>query len=167
MTYSVDNIIIILLQGFFDTRVSRKYFTEFWVTSDLQDSYRYSYGFLDGTIYDWFNFPQFFLNPVWTVLSSPIIIRITINLMFRSFLVLWQDPRTYLSFHFLLFLLCGLLKPQNSQDGHCILFFLIIIWFGLLAAIRWSVWISKYQIILCVKFSGMDYSLCIYHVVLW
>ena len=38
---------------------------------------------------------------------------------------------------------------------------------GLLAGIRWSVYISKAQRILCVSFSRTDSDFCIYHLVVW
>ena len=36
-----------------------------------------------------------------------------------------------------------------------------------LAMISWSVWFSKYEIILCASFSTIDSGLCIYHLELW
>ena len=46
-------------------------------------------------------------------------------------------------------------------------FFLTIIRSGCLSEIRWSVWISKSQRILCVLFSRMDSGLCIHHLFGW
>ena len=44
-----------------------------------------------------------------------------------------------------------------------ILFFFTVIWSGRLAEIRWYIYISKSQRILCVPFSKTDSGLCIYH----
>ena len=46
-------------------------------------------------------------------------------------------------------------------------FLLIIIRFGRLAKIWWSVCISKSQWTLCVSFSWTDSGLCIYHLFIW
>ena len=47
------------------------------------------------------------------------------------------------------------------------LFLLILIRFGLLAKIRWSVCMSKSHRSLCVSFSRTDAWLCIYHLFVW
>ena len=65
------------------------------------------------------------------------------------------------SFRFLWFLLCG---PAGRQSHF---FLLAITRSGLLAGIKWSVCISKFQRTLCVSFSRTDSGLCIYHLVLW
>ena len=55
-----------------------------------------------------------FANPLGIVPSAPITFGITVTFMFHNFLVLKQDLRTYLSFSFLLILLCGLSCLQSS-----------------------------------------------------
>ena len=47
------------------------------------------------------------------------------------------------------------------------LFLLIIMRSGLLAGIRWSVWMLKSHRSLCVSFSWTDAGLCIYHLLVW
>ena len=50
----------------------------------------------------------------------------------------------------------------------CFVFFLLtVIRSSLRAGIKWSVYISKSQRILCVSFSGTDSGLYIYHLILW
>ena len=56
-------------------------------------------------------------------------------------------------------------KVDNFADF--LLFLLIIIGSGLLAEIRWSVYISKSHRSLCVSFSRTGTGLCIYHLLAW
>ena len=71
-----------------------------------------------------------------------------------AFSVLWQCPGIYILFRFLLFSLWGPPEWHNQQDSKLSFFlFVISTKSGLLAGIRWSVCISKYQRILCVSFS--------------
>ena len=80
-----------------------------------------------------------------------------------------KGPRICLSFRFLWFLLCGLLEEQNPLCGNITIFLIlfssffkfIIPRFGLLAGIRLSVCISKFQRILCVSFIKMV-LICVY-----
>ena len=58
-------------------------------------------------------------KPYKVVQSVPITIGINVTLMFHSlfFYVLWQGQIIYLSFRFLLFLICGRSKGQNPLNG--------------------------------------------------
>ena len=94
------------------------------------------------------------------------------HICYTAFLILWQDYSIHLSFFYLPFSLCTLLKWQSPLDSKfcfcfCFFFLLIIIWSGLLAGNWWSVCISKSHWILCVSFSRTDFCLCIYHLVTW
>ena len=55
-------------------------------------------------------------------------------------------------------------KVPNSAHLLCLL---TITRSGRLGEIRWSVWISKSEKILCVSFSWTDSGLCIYHLFVW
>ena len=107
-------------------------------------------------------------KPLGTVPSMPIIISITVPLIFHSlfFLVFRQDPSSCLSFHFLWFALYGLLGQQNPPYSK-FSFFLIITRSGFLTGIRWFVCISKCQRILWVLFSRTYSGLCIYYLLVW
>ena len=72
------------------------------------------------------------------------------------FSILYQGQGTYLSFHILSVLFCGLPGQQSRQFRRFSFFFflLIIIRSGLWAEIRWSVCISKSHRSLCALFSG-------------
>ena len=56
-------------------------------------------------------------------------------------------------------------KVDNFANSRFLL--LIIIRSGLLAEIRWSVYMSKSRRSLCVSFSRTDAGLCIYHGLVW
>ena len=56
------------------------------------------------------------------------------------------------------------IKVDNFANS---LFFIIIIWSGLLADIRWSVRMSTSYRSLCVSFSNTRTGLCIYHLLVW
>ena len=89
--------------------------------------------------------------------------------MFHSFFsILLQGRGTY-PFYILSVLFCGQLGQQSQQFCKFSFFFLlsIIIRFGLLAEIRWSVCISKSHRSLCVSFSRTGVGLCIYHLFVW
>ena len=72
---------------------------------------------------------------------------------------------TYLSFNFLLPLRCDQPERQSPQSGRFSLF--TITRYGRLVEIRWSVCISKSQIIFCVPFSWTDSGLCLYYLLVW
>ena len=63
-----------------------------------------------------------FTNLLGIVLSALVTVGITITFMFHSLLVLQQGPATYLSFHFLLILHCGLLRTTKSTIRQVLLF---------------------------------------------
>ena len=110
-----------------------------------------------------------FDNPFVIVPKAPITIGTIVTFMFHSFFNSLARPR-YLSFfsHSFSFILwsAGTAKSTILQ----ILFFfflLIIIRSGLLAEIRWSVYMSKSQRRLCVSFSRTGAGLCVYHLLVW
>ena len=107
--------------------------------------------------------PRPFNNPLVTVPKAPITIGIIVTFMFQ------QGRGTYLSFHILLILFCGLPGQQSRQFCRFSFFFclLIIIRSGLGAEIRWSVSISKSHRSLCVSFSREGSGLCIYYLLAW
>ena len=74
--------------------------------------------------------------------------------------------QVFVSSHFLLFSLCGLLEKQVSW-WHFLFSLLINTRYCLLVSFMWSVYISETQRILCISFSRTDYALCIYHLVEW
>ena len=93
------------------------------VSSPLQDSSHYSgcsslCSSLVGldSLSD-FQLFQLLSQALWTVPSALITIGITLTLMFRVFLVLWQGLSICLSFRFLWFSLCGLLGRQSPLYG--------------------------------------------------
>ena len=82
-----------------------------------------------------FNSSSLLSKPLCTVQSVPITVGITIFHMFHSFLVLWQCPKTCLSFYFLWFWLCGPPRSQNPLYGKFSSFLLIMTRFWFLAGI--------------------------------
>ena len=99
-----------------------------------------------------------------TVASALIIIGITVTFMFHCFLVLWQGLSTCFSFRFFGF------HSGSRWDGKVnylagSLFLLIIT--GLLARVRYSVYILKSQRIFWVSSARTESGLCIYHLAVW
>ena len=88
--------------------------------------------------------PSPFNNPLVTVPKAPFTIGIIVT-MFHMFSLPLQGRGTHPSFHFLSVLFCDQPGQQNPQFSKFSLFLLIIIRFGLLAKIRWSVGMSKSQ----------------------
>ena len=108
-----------------------------------------------------------FNNPLVTVPNTPITIGAIVTFMFHSFFNSLARSR-YLSFFSLSlrFILwsAGTAKSTILQ----ILFLLLIIMrSGLLAGIRWSVWMLKSHRSLCESFSRTGAGLCIYHLFVW
>ena len=99
--------------------------------------------------------------------SAPSPIGITITFMFHSFLVFSQNLGIYLSFRFLLFLLCWDGKFTIKQFLFINLFIFVITKFARLAEIRWSVWISKSQKNLYVLFTRTNYWFYTFHFFVW
>ena len=95
-----------------------------------------------------------------TVPRALITTGITVSFMFHIFSDSLQGLGTYLSFHFLSVSFCASRdrKVHNSANS---IFLLIITRSGRLAEMRWSVCISKPQMILCISFSRTD-SGCAY-----
>ena len=58
-----------------------------------------------------------------TILSAPVRIGITVTVIFHNFLVLWQSPRTCLSFRFLWFSLCSPLRRKSQLFSKFSFFF--------------------------------------------
>ena len=102
-----------------------------------------------------------FNNSLVTVPKAPITISIIVPFVFHSFFI-------YPSFHILSVLFCGLPEQQSPQFCNFIFFsLLIIIRFGLLAEIRWSVCTSKSHRNLWGSFCRIDAGLCIYNLFVW
>ena len=110
-----------------------------------------------------------FNNPLVTVPKAPFIIGIIVTFMFHNFFDYFVRSR-YLSFFSLSFSFilrsAGTVKSTILQVPFFLLL-LIIIRFGLLAEIRWSVCMSKSHRSLCVSFSRTDTRLYIYHLFVW
>ena len=106
-------------------------------------------------------------NPLVTVPNAPITIGIIVTCMFHSFFSSLARSR-YLSFfsHSFSFILRQL-ELQSRLFCKFSLFLLIIIKSGLLAEIRWSVYILKSHRSLCESFSRTGAGFCIYHLLVW
>ena len=116
-----------------------------------------------------------FNNPLVTVPNAPITIAIIVTFTFQNCFFFSQFPSKVevliLLFTFFQFY-CGPPGQQNPQFCKFSFFFffcwlLITIRSGLLADIRWSVYMSKSHWSLCVSFSWTDAGLCIYHLLVW
>ena len=107
-------------------------------------------------------------NPLVTVPSVPITIGITVTFMFHSFFSSLVRSM-YLSFFSPFFSFTQRSAGTAESINQQVLFFflLTITRSGRLVKIRWSVYISKSQRILCISFSWMDSGLCIYHLSVW
>ena len=125
------------------------------VSLSLQDSSQYSGWSQQNCCLDVLISSIFLPSFLETVSRAPVIIIITVTLMFHNFFI-FLARFSYLSL-FWLYLLFLFVSPewQNPRD------------FGLLAGIRWSVCISKSQRILCFSFSRTDIGLCMYHLEVW
>ena len=86
---------------------------------------------------------------------------------FIGFSIPLQGRSTYPSFHFLSVLFRGQQGQQGSQFCKFSFLLLIIIRSGLLAEIRWSIFMSKSHRSLCVSFSRTYAKLCIYRLFIW
>ena len=120
----------------------------------------------------WFFLSFFYFNsfsplskPLGTVPSAPTNIDITFSLVFHSF---FSSLARSKYFHSLLFSLCVLPEQQNLLDDmfsfsyflfFFFLFFLIITKSDVLAGVKWPIYISQYQGILCFPFSRIDSGL--------
>ena len=109
-----------------------------------------------------------------TIPIAPITIGITVTFMFHSFfgffLFCSLARSRYLSL-FAFFQFYPFVRQKGKVHYSAVyfiyLFLLTIPRSGRLAEIRWSVYFSKSQRILCVSFSRTDSGLCIYHLFVW
>ena len=109
-----------------------------------------------------------FSNPLVTVPNALITIGIIVTCMFHSFFSSLARSR-YLSFfsHSFSFILWSAGTAKSTILQVLFILLIIIIRFGLLAEIRWSVCMSKSHRSLCVLFSKTVAGLCIYHLFVW
>ena len=107
-----------------------------------------------------------FNTPIVIVPYAPITISTIVTFMFHSFFNSLARSRYLLSFHFPSDLFCGPPGQQSQQFCRFSFFFffsLIIMRSGLLAGIKWSVFMLKSHRSLCESFSRTGAGLCIYH----
>ena len=149
--------------------------TEVWVTARVLKSPLLFSVFRLVLIIQWFRVSLLdllflSLQCPWAIFNSATItVGITVIFLFHSFfLVLKQDLSIYLSFRFLLILLCGLSRRKiqfrsffvdgfvdyHKRSGH-------------LAEIGWSVCILKSQIGLYISFSSAESRLYMYYFFVW
>ena len=107
-----------------------------------------------------------FNNPLVTVPNAPITIGIIVTCMFHSFFNSLTRSKYLFFSHSFSFILWSA-RTAKSTISQGLFFLLIIIRFGLLAEIRWSVCMSKSHGSLCVLFSRTAAGLCIYHLFVW
>ena len=115
-------------------------------------------------------------NPLFTVPTAPISIKISITFMFHNSFSISPDtyhdfhissPDTYPDLNFLTSLFCGHQRQKSPQFWKFSCSLLIIIRSVCLAEISWYVCISKSQRSLCVFFSRKTSMLCQYHLFIW
>ena len=105
-----------------------------------------------------------FSNPLVTVPKAPITIGTVITLMFHSFFNSLARSRHLFFSHSFSFILWSARTAKSTifQILSLFLLLLIVIRFGLLAEIRWSVCMSKSYRSLCVSFSRTgDFYFCV------
>ena len=109
-----------------------------------------------------------FNNPLVIVHKAPITIGTIITFMFHSFFNSLARSR-YLAFfiHSFGFILWSAGTEKSSILQILFFFLLIILRSGLLAGIRWFVFMLKSHRSLCVSFSRTCAGLCIYHLFVW
>ena len=105
-----------------------------------------------------------FSNPLVTVPNAPITIGIIVTCMFHSFFNFLARSR-YLSFFWHSFSFYSVVSRESKV--HYFASSLIIIKSGLLAGIRWSVFMLKSHRSLFVAFSRTGSGWCIYHLLVW
>ena len=110
-----------------------------------------------------------FNNPLVTVPKAPITIDIIVTFMFHSFFQFSSKVGVLISFFTFFQFYSSVCRDSRVDNFADFLFFLllIIIRSGILAEIRWSVFMSKYHRSLCVLFSRRGAGLCIYHLLAW
>ena len=107
-----------------------------------------------------------FNNPLFIVPKAPITIGTTVTFMFHSFFQFSSKVEVLILLFTFFQFYSGIEKSTIFQ----ILFFfflLIIIRSGLLAMIRWSVYMSKSHWSFSMSFSRTGAGLCIYHLFVW
>ena len=106
-----------------------------------------------------------FNNPLVTVPKAPITIGIVVTFIFHNFFQFFSKVKVLiLLFTFLQFYSVVSRDSKVDNFANSLFFFLlIIIRSGLLAEIRWSVYMSKSCRSLCVSFSRTDAGLYIYY----
>ena len=112
-----------------------------------------------------------FSNPLVTVPNAPITIGIIVTCMFYSFFQFPSKVEVLIPL-FTFFQFYSVVSRDSKVDYFAssllfFFFFWIIIKSGLLAGIRWSVFMLKSHRSLCVAFSRTGAGLCIYHLLLW
>ena len=145
------------------------------VSSSLQDSFKYSGGCQqccnqDVSIHLFiYNSSNTISKPLETIPIESIWsgIIITITIIFYSFLCSLARSKYLSLFTFSLIFILWSAEIAKFTIWQILCLLLIITRSSLLAQIRWSVCISKYQRIVCIAFSRMDSGLSIYHLVVW
>ena len=99
--------------------------------------------------------------------KAPITIGVIITFMFHSFFNSLARSRYSSFFSYSFSFIKWSAGTAKSTILQVLLFLLMIIRSGLLAEIRWSVYMSKSHRSLCVLFSRTDAGLCIYHLLVW
>ena len=98
--------------------------------------------------------------------NAPITIGTIVTLMFHSFFTSLAGSR-YLSFSLSFRFILWSAGTAKSTILQILLLLLIIMRSGLLAGIRWSVYMLKSHRSLCESFSRTGAGLCIYHLFVW
>ena len=111
--------------------------------------------------------PSSFSNPLVTVPNAPITIGIIVTCMFHSFFHSLARSRYLFFFSYSFSFILWSAGTAKSTILQVIFFWLIIIKSGLLAGIRWSVYMLKSHRSLCVAFSRTGAGLCIYYLLVW
>ena len=108
-----------------------------------------------------------FNNPLVIVPNAPITIGTIVTFMFHSFFNSLARSR-YLSFFLLSFrFILWSAGTAKSTILQMLFLLLVIMRSGLLAGIRWSVFMLKSHRSLCESFSRTGAGLCIYHMFVW
>ena len=109
-----------------------------------------------------------FNNPLVILPKALITIGTIVTFMFHSLFNSLAKSRYFSFFSHFSVLFCGQRGQQSQQFCKIsFTFLLIIIRSGLLAEIKWSVYMSKSQRSLCILFSRTGAGLCIYHLFVW
>ena len=109
-----------------------------------------------------------FYNPSVTVPKDPITIGIIVTFLFHIFFQ-FSSKVEILILLFTFFQFYSVVSRDSKDDNfaNSLFLLLIVIRYGLLPMIRWSVCKSKSHRSLCVPFSRTCAGLCIYHLFVW